>query len=140
MTAPRRIALICFAVVILVALIAALLTLVLPDPEKIYRDDGTLAWLGWLVALPILGAVSARHGNPRELLAGCLGAAVGAVAVIEVPHLVEWVLEGLPDRGFVLEVVTIATVVSVPFLVVGGITLTLAQARGGRVGPTAPTR
>jgi hypothetical protein len=140
MTAPRRIALICFAVVILVALIAALLTLVLPDPGHMYRDAGTLAWLGWLVALPILGAVSARHGNPPELLAGCLGAAVGAVAVIEVPHLVEWVLEGLPDSGLVLEAVTIATIVGVPFLVVGGITLAFAQARDGHVRATSPTR
>jgi len=52
---------------------------------------------------------------------------VGAVSVIEVPHLVRSGLgsEALPSGGLILDVLTIAVMVGVPFLVVGGLTLVL---------------
>ncbi len=143
MTAPRRMALRRFAVVTLVGVVA-LLTVALTGPADSLRElrAGVPCWLGWLVAVPILGAVSARRGNPREPLAGCLGAVAGAVAVIEVPHLVRsgLGLESLPSNGLGLDVLTIAAMVGVPFLAVGGLTIALVRARVERIGSEEPTR
>lgn len=76
-----------------------------------------------------------------ELLAGCLGAVAGAVVVIEVPHLVRsgLGLESLPSSGLVLDALTIAVMVGVPFPAVGGLTLALVRARVDR-GSEKPTR
>lgn len=142
MPAPRRMVLICFAVVTLVGVVAWL-TVALPGPADSLKElrAGVLCWLGWLIAVPILGVVSARRGNPRELLAGCLGAVAGAVAVIEVPHLVRsgLGLESLPSSGLVLDVLAIAAMVGVPLLAVGGLTLAIVRARVDR-GSEKPTR
>jgi hypothetical protein len=135
-------ALICFAVVTLVGA-AAYLTVVLIGPAGSLTDlgAGIARWLAWLVAVPLLGVVSARRGNPSELLAGYLGAVLGAVGVIEVPGVLERLPSGdVQIAALTIDALTIAALVGVPFLVVGGLTLVIARARAGHVRPEAPTR
>ena len=85
---------ICFIVVGLVGAAAWL-----PD-ATVERHPGAftvyvgalLSLLAWLVVAPILGVWAARHGDTRELLGACLGAATAAAGT--------WIVAGLIQVGF----------------------------------------
>jgi len=86
-----------------------------------------LSLLAWLIVSPILGVWSARHGDTRELLAGCLGAVVAAAGTWTMAALATTDVKGDPLVGLVPVVLFPAGWVGLLFLVPGGINLLRVQ-------------